>query len=662
MPIDPKTVKWDAPDPESVQWDDAPRSAGAELGRQVGLTGRAAVKGILALPGVALDAVTGLANTGADLTVGKGTGPRFRTTAATLDGLMTALGIAAPENATERVVQDAAGAMAGAGASSTAARLAATAAERSVAPVAKAVATKMAAGPGMQTIGASTGATAGGIARENDAPWYTQLAASLVGGAAPSLSLAAGSAGVRAAMRGGEQGRQTVLANIDKFKQAGTTPSVGQATEGRFPRAVESVLSKTPGGAGVMAAKGEAQASELGATADKLVASIAPRASAETAGRTISDGVKAFLGRFRAKQEDLYGAMDKHIPSQAPVNVSRTQAVLAELNSDIPGAPNLSQWFKNAKIGGIDRAMAADAGAARAYTPSRLKDAAGKSTTGLELDQALNEGTLPYEAIKKLRTLVGKEMDNPSLMADVPRSKWSALYAALSEDLGDTAATAGPQAKQAWSRANDFTRAGMRRLEVIDPVVGKNDPESIFTAAMSGTREGATRVRAVMQSLKPEEQNVVIGTVLRRMGLAKPGRQNELGDAFSSETFLTNWNQLSPESKVAIFGRPGAQKIAKQLQAMVGVASNVRDGSKVFANPSGTAPALSANMAGGGALAALATGNPATAAGILSVPLAANILARRMVKPDAVQWLGANTVVSPSMTPAQINAIGALFR
>lgn len=662
MPIDPKLVKWDSPDPAAVQWDGEPRGAGAELARQAGLTGRAAVKGVLALPGMVSDAAGGLLNTGLDAVLGKGNGWRKQSTSAALDNLMTLAGVPAPESATERVVQDAAGGMSGAGASAKAAQLVANAAERAAAPVVQAVANKFAAGPGMQTVGAGTGAAAGGVARENDAPWYAQLAAALTGGAAPSLALAGGSATVRAAMRGGEEGRQRVVDNIAKFKTAGTTPSVGQAAEGRFPRAVESVLAKTPGGAGVMAGKAESQAAELGAAADQLVSQITPRASAETAGRAISDGAKAFLGRFRAKQEELYGVLDKHIPAQTPVNVSRTQQVLAELNADIPGAPNLSQWFKNAKIGGIDRAMAADAGAGRSYTPSQLKAAAGKATTGAELDQALNEGTLPYEAIKKLRTLVGKEMDNPSLVADVPRSKWTALYAALSEDLGDTASSVGPAAKQTWSRANDLTRAGMRRLETIDPVVSKNDPESIFAAAMSGTREGATRIRAVMQSLQPEEQNAIIGAVLKRMGLAKPGRQNDLGDAFSSETFLTNWSQLSPEAKVAIFGRPGAQAITKQLQALTGVASNVREGSKVFSNPSGTAPALSANMTGGGALAALATGNPGTAAGIMAVPAAANLLARRMVNPDAAKWLGEKTTISPAMLPAQINAINTLFR
>jgi hypothetical protein len=46
------------------------------------------------------------------------------------------------------------------------------------------------------------------------------------------------------------------------------------------------------------------------------------------------------------------------------------------------------------------------------------------------------DGKLPYEALKKLRTLVGREMADSSIVSDVPRSKWTALYGALVEGHG----------------------------------------------------------------------------------------------------------------------------------------------------------------------------------------------------------------------------------
>lgn len=52
--------------------------------------------------------------------------------------------------------------------------------------------------------------------------------------------------------------------------------------------------------------------------------------------------------------------------------------------------------------------------------------------------------------MKKLRTLVGVEIAENSLMSDVPRSKWNPLHGARSADLGTAATQAGPQATAAF--------------------------------------------------------------------------------------------------------------------------------------------------------------------------------------------------------------------
>jgi hypothetical protein len=54
-------------------------------------------------------------------------------------------------------------------------------------------------------------------------------------------------------------------------------------------------------------------------------------------------------------------------------------------------------------------------------------------------------GGIPYEALKKLRTLVGNEMADSGFASDVPRSKWKPLYAALSKDMAAAAQGAGPE-------------------------------------------------------------------------------------------------------------------------------------------------------------------------------------------------------------------------
>jgi hypothetical protein len=114
----------------------------------------------------------------------------------------------------------------------------------------------------------------------------------------------------------------------------------------------------------------------------------------------------------------------------------------------------------------------------------------------------LIDGKLPYEALKKLRTLVGNEISDSTIASDVPRSKWKALYGALSKDMGAAASEAGPKAEAAFVRANNFHRAGMKRVEdVLDPILEEGRPGGHLQGGLSGTKEGATTISGVMKSL-----------------------------------------------------------------------------------------------------------------------------------------------------------------
>ena len=115
---------------------------------------------------------------------------------------------------------------------------------------------------------------------------------------------------------------------------------------------------------------------------------------------------------------------------------------------------------------------------------------------------------------------------------------------------------------------------------------------------------------------RPEESRKRrAATTLRRLGKATAGKQDDVGEAFSTETCLTNWNKLHPDAKTAITA-PMPEGMRGDLNQIAKVASNIRDGSKVFANPSGTAQA-SANQLTTGAFAySVLSGNWHVAGGI----------------------------------------------
>lgn len=583
---------------------------GAKIVRQVGLTARAALRGVTAIPSMIGDAVGLHSSEGTD----------------TLGDMMY---LPRPETTTERVVGDVSSAMAGSGGTMGLGKMM----YNGVGDVVKGVGNMFRSEPLLQTISAATGGGAASVTRESGGGPLAQMAAGLGGAFAPGAARVAGAEGLRQMMRGGEEGRQVVQGNLRDFSDAGYgTPSAGQASEQRFPRAVESVLSKTPGSAGRMAAGAEKGTAGLGQRVEDLANELSNKATSAEAGKKISDSVQGFKEGFKELQGTLYQRLDQYMPKDTPVDVSATKAALAKLNEDIPGAPNLSKWFKNEKIQGIDAALSKDLEAAEAT------------------------GKLPYEAIKKLRTLVGGELADHSLMADVPKSKWSALYGALSDDLGVAAKTAGPDATKAWEWANQFTKSQLSRLEQVSSIVGKDAPEKIFQAAMSGTKEGATNLKATIDMIPKDARKTVAATVLRRMGLATPGKQDDLGEAFSGETFLTNWNRLSPEAKTTLFDRLGGD-YRSSLDQVAKVANNLREGSKVYANPSGTGAAVSAQVPGYAALVALVTGHPVVAAAVGSAPLAANSVARLMTNKKFVTWLSEATTGPAEAIPAQLNTL-----
>jgi len=653
----------------------AESSLGSQFMRALGRTVRAGVQGVTALPGLVADIprnVVGTVQQAKDFMNGapastflEGRESVLPSSAEAVRSALTKAGLPEAQNSTERVAEDIAGGMAGAGGM---AKLGTTMAN-AASPIVRKIGEVLGTNVGGQVISSGTGAAAQGVTREEGGGAGAQLLAGLAGTLAPSAAQVSLAEIVRRAARGGEAGRQRVADTIRTFEEAGAgTPTVGQATQGRGARAVESGLSKTPGAAGRVIAKAEAEAAGLGDKVDDMAGTLSTTSGAAPAGREIRAGLGRFADRFKAKASELYDELDTHLAKDTRVDVTRTQDALAALNADIPGAPNLSRFFQNAKIKGIEGAMKADT-LGEANVVSRMSpiekmlfgEIPGAARTAMI--QEFEDGKLPYEAVKKLRTLVGKEMENTNLVSDVPRSKWKALYAALSEDLGVAAKGAGPEAEKAFARASKYYSAGVKRIDdVLDPILTKTDPEDIYKAAVSGTTEGATTLRGVMKSLPEESRKVVAATTLRRLGRAVASKQDELGEVFSPETFLTNWNKLHGDAKTALFSNlPDGMR--SDLDKIARVASNLRDGSKVFANPSGTAQAAANQFTAGAAVISLITGNLGTAAAIGGAVAGSNVLARVMTSPITVKWLAKATSVPVEQLPAQLNNLSQqIFR
>lgn len=656
-------------------------------------------------------------------------------------------GMQRPQNAAQRVVSDI-----GEGLSGTALTLGAGSIAGMGRGLLQQAGNFFAANPALQLGATASGTAASSSVREAGGGTGAQMAAGLVGGFAPG-TLAAVVPGVRGGIvpatvaqgtRNALRGRDAMGApvtsaglqqTIADFASAGTTPSVGQATGGRFPQALETMLGNVPGGAGPIARLGAKQANATGQSVARYAEQLSPRGrpmGPEQAGRAILAGVEgpspvAFVPKTAKRADELYDRVSKQIAPEARVPVENTRSALADLNASIDGAPNVARLFQNARIQGIEGALGKDIGGIEAALQRpdvrqqadalrkklygeaeaidgqrvnagqqlrqqlhaqaeqaraenmRLKSAglqeAHPVASPLQIDEQVKtalaglpqgnkaaeieaqiaksvtemaDNKLPYQALTKLRTLVGREIDNYSLADSVPRDKWKALYGALTRDMEAAATT--PEAQQAWKRANAYYAARSNRIDSIAHVVDKSGgPEAVYKAAFGNTKEGATTLHAVMQSIPKEAQREVSASFIRRMGRATGSQQNADSDVFSMETFLTNWANMSPEAKRVLFDRHG-MGFRQDMEKIARMSDKIRQGSAVFRNPSGTGRLISLITQSAGTASSAATaamsGSPLLGAGIVagsaSLAGAFNGLGRLMTSPGFVRWVAKN--------------------
>ncbi|MHA3903054.1 hypothetical protein ACTPOE_05615 [Castellaniella sp. WN] len=612
------------------------RSLPESLFRQGRLTLRAGLTGLSAFPEMLVNPVARAAGL-----------PEMH-----LSDALDAFGLPKPVGATERISQDVASSMAGAGGAVGLGKLL----TRAVSPTAQAIGDMLSSYRGTQTASAASGSGAASSARETG---FTPGQQMMIGGAAsllPTMAPYAAATTARGLVRGSEAGRQVMLERARQFREAtGQEPTVGQATGRMIVQGAENQLGKTLGSTGIMTRKVESQVDALRGSVEDVARGLSPSTGAVDAGESIAKGLEGFKQGFRKMQGHLYGALDDYLPGTTPISVNRTQEALKSLTADIEDAESVSLLFRNAKIGGLSGALSEDLErSARAQIP-----AGGSLFNPPKPD--LSQATLPYEAIKKLRTLVGEQLADQGFTSDVPRSKWKALYAALSDDLGDAAKAAGPQAQEAWEWANSFTRQQMQRLDDLSVIMNKDGPEKIFQAAMSGTSEGNTVLKRVFDALPKQNRRDMAAAVLRRLGRATPGRQNDLGDVFSPETFLTNWARMSPEARKTLFGRLGVDGIEDAMGKLAGAANIMRDSSRALANPSGTGADVRLAAQVGGGLMALGMGNPYMAAtALVGIPSMAQLLARALVSPRSVENLTRTTQMNPSTAAIMANELANL--
>lgn len=448
--------------------------------------------------------------------------------------------------------------------------------------------------------------------------------------------------GVLAPFPGGPAGKAASSLKMARTadKVAGTT--AGQQTGNTAIQMLEKTLSRLPGG-GALVESIRNQTDKVAHTTDDIVRNLSGGAdtSATGSGRVINKQMEVASQRMKELAGSHFDEVDKLIPPETPIGVKGTLETLKRLTSIIPGAESSSKNLINSDISALGRNIQKDVGKTPQIDPGFLPKA---MLEGINKDLANSHlQALPYSAVKQLRTKIGQSIEWGPFSTDPKNGQLKQLYAALTADMNNGASSVSDKAAAAVSHANSAYAASKATQKILNSVIDKaGGPEKVFTSLMNSTKDGASTITEVVSHLDEPSRNILAASALQRMGRAAPGAQDVAGEIFSADSFLKNWHTMSPEAREVLFGRlPG--DYSQNVTDLVANVGKLKAYSKILPNYSSTAQAMLWGGEVGGALMALMTGHPGTAAGIAGSAVGTMTLSAALTNPRTIKWLASET-------------------
>lgn len=236
-------------------------------------------------------------------------------------------------------------------------------------------------------------------------------------------------------------------------------------------------------------------------------------------------------------------------------------------------------------------------------------------------------GGMSFRGIRQVISDLGAEAYSPEMRANNTSRILNNVARKAQEDLARSIRQTGnPKAIKDLDTANAYWSNRASTIDdVLEPILGEGksgeDVVSAIESMSRGTKGGSRRLAGVFAAMPPKAADNARATLISRLGAAAPGAQNAAGDVFSSSTFLTNWNKMTPEGKQALFGNNPV--VSRQLDELARLAG-ARKSTEALGNVSNTGRAVNVGQAikGAGEVGALAL-----AGNFLGVPAALTIAA-----------------------------------
>ncbi len=402
---------------------------------------------------------------------------------------------------------------------------------------------------------------------------------------------------------------------LKQFQSFGIQPSASLITDNAGMARLEAGLQQSPITAETMVKQAENIVQQTRLAVDKTISEVGTPLSKQGAGEVIQKAAINAAERFNFRQEKLYTDVFDMIGGDTPVSVNAANQLLTELKTQVSMAPRSLSKTLNPAINQLE-AIVADA----------------------------SDGGIPFSALRNVRTAIGRDLATPMLSGSTgaQNEAMKRIYGALTEDLSAAASSTSGEAAKRLATADRYTRIWSNTAkDTMQKIANFDAEERAFTFAMNGAKDGGSSLNRLRRNFTEEEWDTVAASVLNKLGDATPGMQNAAGDAFSINTFLTNWNRLSPEAKTALFGgkRYAAQREA--LEKLTGLMDRIKSVSR-FNNFSNTAGAMQTQLlltGLGGATGYIYTGNYTGALAGVGAALTPRMAAKLITNPRFVEWL-----------------------
>jgi hypothetical protein len=432
----------------------------------------------------------------------------------------------------------------------------------------------------------------------------------------------------------------------------------GVATQSPAVQRLEAGLAQTPGGAQVIAPRYELMQEQMG-TASRNIAEDISRASKTPTpqiftekgglGKFLQEGSQAAGKRFEERREQIDDIVANAVGSQNRFPATNTAQLVAQLQSEIAKSPQtLGPIYQPV----IDRAMRVVSDAQSGF------------------------GGVPFAALRKERTSIGKDLARPDISGLSDTSNFARLYDALRKDVVAAANQSGDIASRAIKLHDRYVRFNREvNLPALQKIADQNLDVNAVNFAMAGTKDGMGRLQLLMRNFKPEERDTLAASVWQQLGNAKAGMKEGVdvgADSyeFNANTFLTNWNNLSDSAKRVLFSGERYRNIIPSINDLVKVTTGAREAGKaVNVSNTGGAQMVTSALLGAGGLVGGGVGGDMTQAlvgglsALSGLVLTSNTAAKLLESPRFIRWVSDTSKLvanNPNTLTTQIAKLSAI--